>query len=363
MGKKFHLQNRLAWISIEGLPPHAWHEAAFTHIAGTWGEVIFPETCNKNSNNLVAGKVCIRTKCMEVIQHNMPVDDVHFCVRIKEIMGECDEVLSDEKSTDTELDEDCTSSNDDSFGKEDVHSEEDDDDFYDDGSHCNLFMDEVNEIQGGGGWIQNDVGDSKVISSPQSSKSDNIQNEKFTGLILKNSNIKVEGEIQISPQSGSCNMDTFMHFVPDTHIEERSPCTQGILDKHVPDSLENRDFIPRVDLSTQSPLSLMPVTFKTTTSNKIPRHNKTQKPNSHHSPTHSPLQNQNPLHFSAKHGTSKKNNKIVSLKLIHPFIGINIRSGKKKNNTSDAVTKPTSSLDTSISDNESNIQRCNNWQS
>ncbi|GJW87708.1 RNA-directed DNA polymerase, eukaryota [Tanacetum coccineum] len=117
------------------------------------------------------------------------IDDEHFCVRIKEIMGECDEVLSDEKSTDTELDEDCTSSNDDSFDKEDVHSEEDDDDFYDDGSDCNLFMDEVNEIQGGGGWIQNDVGDYKDISSPQSSKSHNIQNENFTGLILENSNI------------------------------------------------------------------------------------------------------------------------------------------------------------------------------
>ncbi|GJW34168.1 hypothetical protein Tco_0054200 [Tanacetum coccineum] len=85
-------------------------------------------------------------------------------------------------------------------------------------------------------------------------------------------------------------------------------------------------------------------------------------PNSHHSLTHSPLQNQDLFHSSAKQGTSKKNNKIVSLKLIHPFIGINIRGGKKKNNTSDSdvVTKPTSSLDTSIFDNESNIQRCNN---
>ncbi|GKC61915.1 hypothetical protein Tco_1089513 [Tanacetum coccineum] len=36
------------------------------------------------------------------------------------------------------------------------------------------------------------------------------------------------------------------------------------------------------------------------------------------------------------------------------------KCGKNKNNTSDAVTKPTSSLDTSISDNESNILRCNN---
>nr|GEW60749.1 hypothetical protein [Tanacetum cinerariifolium] len=77
--------------------------------------------------------------------------DVHFCIRTKEITRECDEVLIDEKSTDTELDEDYTSSNDDSSVEEDVHSEEDDDDFYDDGSDCNLFMDEVNEIQGGQG--------------------------------------------------------------------------------------------------------------------------------------------------------------------------------------------------------------------
>ncbi|GJZ18600.1 hypothetical protein Tco_0554723 [Tanacetum coccineum] len=181
--KKIHLQNRLTWISIEGLPPHAWHEAAFTHIAGTWGEVIFPETCNKNANNLVAGKVCIRTKCMEVIQHNMPVviDEGHFCVRIKEIMGECDEVLSDEKTIVSKSDEDYSSSNDDSSGKEVVHSEEDDDDFYDDGSDYNFFTDEVNEIQGGGGWIRNDVGDTKDISYPQSSKSDNIQN----GMLLR----------------------------------------------------------------------------------------------------------------------------------------------------------------------------------
>nr|GEZ74839.1 RNA-directed DNA polymerase, eukaryota [Tanacetum cinerariifolium] len=30
---KFNLKNRLAWISIEGLPPQAWHEAAFSQIA------------------------------------------------------------------------------------------------------------------------------------------------------------------------------------------------------------------------------------------------------------------------------------------------------------------------------------------
>ncbi|GKD79207.1 hypothetical protein Tco_1341828 [Tanacetum coccineum] len=52
----FHLKTRFAWIAIEGLPPQAWHEAAFTRITGEWGEVVFPEECNENNFNLVAGK-------------------------------------------------------------------------------------------------------------------------------------------------------------------------------------------------------------------------------------------------------------------------------------------------------------------
>ncbi|GKC17786.1 RNA-directed DNA polymerase, eukaryota [Tanacetum coccineum] len=59
---KFHLKNRLTWLAIEGLPPQAWHEAAFTRIAGDWGEIVFPEKCNYNSNNLVAGKVFALTE-------------------------------------------------------------------------------------------------------------------------------------------------------------------------------------------------------------------------------------------------------------------------------------------------------------
>ncbi|GJW01990.1 RNA-directed DNA polymerase, eukaryota [Tanacetum coccineum] len=84
---KFKHEDRLVWLSIEGLPPHAWHEAAFSRIASSWGDIIVPETCNSTSNNLVAGKVCVRTKCMNVILHTMPilVDDSHMCIRVREI--------------------------------------------------------------------------------------------------------------------------------------------------------------------------------------------------------------------------------------------------------------------------------------
>ncbi|PWA61854.1 hypothetical protein CTI12_AA369250 [Artemisia annua] len=102
--KNFQLLNRLAWISIEGLPPQAWHEANFTRIAQAWGEIIFPEKCKTNNLNLVAGKVCIRTKCMDFIQHNMPVlvDGMHTCVRIRELIGECYELCPATATTSNE---------------------------------------------------------------------------------------------------------------------------------------------------------------------------------------------------------------------------------------------------------------------
>ncbi|GJS14891.1 RNA-directed DNA polymerase, eukaryota [Tanacetum coccineum] len=118
---KFYLKSRLAWISIEGLPPQAWHESAFTRLAGEWGEVIFPETCNTNSLNSVAGKVCIRTKCMEIIQHNMLViiDDIHVCVRIRKLIGECNEICPAKKD---EYDDHTSNRDDDSITNHDINT-------------------------------------------------------------------------------------------------------------------------------------------------------------------------------------------------------------------------------------------------
>ncbi|GJV19481.1 hypothetical protein Tco_1368501 [Tanacetum coccineum] len=159
---KFNLKSKLAWISIEGLPPQAWHEAAFTRLAGEWGEVIFPETCNTNSLNLVAGKVFIRTKCMEIIQHNMPViiDDIHVCVRIRELIGECNEICPAKK---VEYDDHTSSSDDDSVTNHDINtngheshegnSDDDEDYFYDGGSGNELFLDTYRH---GGGWIRDE---------------------------------------------------------------------------------------------------------------------------------------------------------------------------------------------------------------
>ncbi|PWA53901.1 hypothetical protein CTI12_AA440180 [Artemisia annua] len=90
--ERFVHNNRLVWLSIEGLPPNAWHEAAFSRIAGVWGDVVFPEKCKRSNNNLVSGKVCVRTRNMDFIQVNMPVlvDGTHVCIRIRELVDKED---------------------------------------------------------------------------------------------------------------------------------------------------------------------------------------------------------------------------------------------------------------------------------
>ncbi|GJY33438.1 RNA-directed DNA polymerase, eukaryota [Tanacetum coccineum] len=158
----FHLPNRLTWISIEGLPPQAWHEEAFTCIAGVWGEVVFPEKCNPNKNNLVAGKVCLRTKHMEYIQANMPVliNGVHVCIRIRELLGECDDICRSE----TPISSPNSKTDQDSVNNPDEHDQSneacDDLDFFDGGSDDELFINKCQkEYFEGGGWIPTNYGE------------------------------------------------------------------------------------------------------------------------------------------------------------------------------------------------------------
>ncbi|GJU58061.1 hypothetical protein Tco_1235827 [Tanacetum coccineum] len=218
--------------SIEGLPPQAWHEAAFTRIAGIWGEVIFRETYNPNNNNLVAGKVCIQTKCMEIIQHNMPVivDNTHVCVRIREIQGECDEILPLEKNLQTDSDIESTDNNDNVDYEDEENKGEDEDvdeDLFDEGTDGDLFCNELNEVfKYGGGWIQ-EVNKGEASNSIRSSEFDNIRHSQPE---YSNSPeyIKSQSSPTGSSKTGKCPLDKTPNFVPNTQIEEKSHSTQSI---------------------------------------------------------------------------------------------------------------------------------------
>nr|GEY67534.1 cytochrome P450 [Tanacetum cinerariifolium] len=146
-------------------PPQAWHKAAFTRIAGVWGEVVFLEKCLVTNNNLVAGKVCIHTKCMEFIQVSIPViiDEIHVCIRIHEILGECDEIYKPETSiVKDSYDDSTTSHGDDSDTQdddEDKDGDEDEDDLFDDNygddTDNELFLNgDADYLMHDGGWIR-----------------------------------------------------------------------------------------------------------------------------------------------------------------------------------------------------------------
>ncbi|GKE17642.1 hypothetical protein Tco_1425219 [Tanacetum coccineum] len=205
-----------------GLPPQAWHEAVFTCIAGVWGEVVFPEKCNPNKNNLVAGKVCLRTKHMEYIQANMPVliDGVHVCIRIRELLGECDDIYRSEtpiNSPNSETDQDSVN-NPDEHGQSNEGC--DDLDFLDGGSDDELFINKCQkEYFEGGGWIPTNSGEINYDSERTISDS-HRRSPEFNLNIPVNSQcatLVTASNHKRKPQDtqSSC-------FIPETHFEERS---------------------------------------------------------------------------------------------------------------------------------------------
>nr|GEZ29398.1 hypothetical protein [Tanacetum cinerariifolium] len=114
---------------------------------------------------------------MDLIQHNMPIiiNEVHFCVKFREIQGECDEIFPVEKSESYESDDDQTTVKDKPGDNNDDNNEEDDDDYLDDDDFdVDLMLDNEHGVIGdlSGGWIGNESPSKKA--SHRSSKFDNI---------------------------------------------------------------------------------------------------------------------------------------------------------------------------------------------
>ncbi|GJV26076.1 putative reverse transcriptase domain-containing protein [Tanacetum coccineum] len=184
---------------------------------------------------------------MELTQVNMPVviDDTHICVRIREIMGECDEALLPEASTTAENDYGTDEEDEyatDNDGGDDTEVEEtvdcSDEDLYDDGSECDLFLDDdvVNiEHQMGGGWIR-EVNAEATNTSPNISSSKNFQNKTsstITSPSLENdknskssSTRESQNKILDIPENSCCALQRTPTSVADTQIQDTSPLVQ-----------------------------------------------------------------------------------------------------------------------------------------
>lgn len=386
---KFHLKNRLAWISIEGLPPQAWHEAAFSCIAGDLGEIVVPEKCNPSCNNLVAGKVCIRTKCMDVILHTLPViiDNMHICIRIRELIGEYNNILPDKTTT---------------------HSDDEDDELYDDGSEFELFQgdpeDEGDEnFHGEGGWVKDD--DKNCNSSPMSSEFSGIQQllteiehmqERSSSENLNSPDMcRSQREPTASPHNENVDNKLSSHIVPETQMENNtkdahlSPL-EDVSDKDVDKSLysagqpsrDNRYVpIPKVvnlvDLEPTFPINFHEPSTQNTSPNldlpvgplyKPNIQNLTDPINTHFKPNEPckvyarTKQHKKKLHSSAPPPivTTKKQTNFNSLKLIDSINGIHPRVRKAKNPKPSGSNSKPNTPSVSYPCNDSSIVRCNN---
>ncbi|GJZ80667.1 hypothetical protein Tco_0645661 [Tanacetum coccineum] len=134
---------------------------------------------------------------MDFIKHNMPViiDETHICVRIREILGECDEIFAPEKSQNMESndedDDDSSINNEENKSDGDEDDDGDDDEFYDDGLEYNpVRLDHDNDIENyihGGEWILEITTNDHNGDTPNSLEFDNIREEMWS----ENSNIPV----------------------------------------------------------------------------------------------------------------------------------------------------------------------------
>ncbi|GKC41231.1 hypothetical protein Tco_1058953, partial [Tanacetum coccineum] len=128
------LKNLLAWLSIEGLTPQAWHEASFTLIAKDWGEIVFPEKA----------KTIITTWLLEKCAF-LPAIWNTFNITFREILGECDDVFPIEKSlvtkdSDYGTQDDATTKHEPGQDNDGEDDDDGEDDFLDDESDGELFF-------------------------------------------------------------------------------------------------------------------------------------------------------------------------------------------------------------------------------
>ncbi|GKE13982.1 nucleotide-binding alpha-beta plait domain-containing protein [Tanacetum coccineum] len=83
----FHVDERVTWVDIEGIPLRVWSKNTFVRIVSKWGELLYvddqKETCFHRK------RVCIKTKFEESIFESLKViiQGKVFWVRAKEVYG------------------------------------------------------------------------------------------------------------------------------------------------------------------------------------------------------------------------------------------------------------------------------------
>lgn len=113
--KSFVSDERIFWVSVEGLPINAWSNNTFSKVASKWGELMEWEDLEENS--LSCKKLCLKTKIDVIINERFKIilKGKVYWIRAKEldpwvpkfISDKIDDYSSDDESNDVDEGGNC----------------------------------------------------------------------------------------------------------------------------------------------------------------------------------------------------------------------------------------------------------------
>ncbi|KAL4584334.1 hypothetical protein LXL04_008933 [Taraxacum kok-saghyz] len=88
--ENFNINNRITWITIEGLPVNYWNIDVLVQIGRQWGEVLISDLCKFGLADISQSRVCVRTQISDLIMGSgiVNIEDKKIKIRFMETKGE-----------------------------------------------------------------------------------------------------------------------------------------------------------------------------------------------------------------------------------------------------------------------------------
>ncbi|GKC17980.1 hypothetical protein Tco_1014762 [Tanacetum coccineum] len=205
----FISDERIVWVSLEGLPIRAWTDNTFSKVASKWGELVIWEESEEST--LSCKHLCIKTKMNEIINESFKLilkGKVHW-LRAKELDAWVPKFLNEEYSSDEESSESGEGSKFEGHLNQEHYNQNDDED-----------VDKVSEssCMKGNDFVTKADPNTANEESPQSKDSFNI----YELLQKKKVNIQPSKDSGPSHPHGFTLIEDESDFVKDPPIDKRS---------------------------------------------------------------------------------------------------------------------------------------------
>nr|GFB39675.1 UvrD-like helicase, ATP-binding domain, P-loop containing nucleoside triphosphate hydrolase [Tanacetum cinerariifolium] len=93
----FHIDERVTWVDIEGIPLKAWTKNTFIRIASKWGDLLHVD--DQNETYFHSKRICIKTTLVENIFESFKIISKGkvFWIRAKKVSGWVPDFVEDEE--------------------------------------------------------------------------------------------------------------------------------------------------------------------------------------------------------------------------------------------------------------------------